>query len=141
MRLIGDYISYIKDIRRYSARTQAIYSDALKVFVEDCGAATDEELLKSLTPQIIRSHASQSVAAKSETLSGFHRQGDKKSAWAGRKHHREKVSTRVEAFLGHGTAGRGGGSQFDKGASGTFLARGDAGLYAQHHRETEKSLC
>ena len=56
MRLIGDYISYIKDIRRYSARTQAIYSDALKVFVEDCGAATDEELLKSLTPQIIRSH-------------------------------------------------------------------------------------
>ena len=41
MRLIGDYISYIKDIRRYSARTQAIYSDALKVFVEDCGAATD----------------------------------------------------------------------------------------------------
>ena len=56
MRLIGDYISYIKDIRRYSARTQAIYSDALKVFVEDCGAATDEELLKSLTPQVIRSH-------------------------------------------------------------------------------------
>lgn len=56
MRLIEDYISYIKDIRRYSARTQAIYSDALKVFVEDCGAATDEELLKSLTPQIIRSH-------------------------------------------------------------------------------------
>ena len=51
MRLIEDYISYIKDIRRYSARTQAIYSDALKVFVEDCGAATDEELLKSLTPQ------------------------------------------------------------------------------------------
>lgn len=56
MRLIEDYISYIKDIRRYSVRTQAIYSDALKVFVEDCGAATDEELLKSLTPQIIRSH-------------------------------------------------------------------------------------
>ncbi len=37
MRLIGDYISYIKDVRGPSARTQAIYSDALKVFVEDCG--------------------------------------------------------------------------------------------------------
>ena len=56
MGLIEDYLSYIKDIRRYSARTQAIYSDALRVFVEDCGAETDEELLESLTPQIIRSH-------------------------------------------------------------------------------------
>ena len=54
MRLIEDYISYIKDIRRYSSRTQAIYSDALRVFVEDSGAETDEALLKSLTPQIIR---------------------------------------------------------------------------------------
>lgn len=91
MRLIGDYISYIKDIRRYSARTQAIYSDALKVFVEDCGAATDEELLKSLTPQVIRSHevylldkredSPRTVKLHLSVLSGFCRYLMKEKSW------------------------------------------------------------
>lgn len=56
MGLIEDYLSYIKDIRRYSARTQAIYSDALEKFAEFCGAGSDESLLESLDRQTIRSY-------------------------------------------------------------------------------------
>jgi integrase/recombinase XerC len=56
MKLIEDYLSYIKNIRRYSARTQTIYSDALEDFARFCGADGDESLLDSLKPQIIRTY-------------------------------------------------------------------------------------
>lgn len=56
MGLIEEYISYIKDVRRYSARTQAIYSDALEEFAGFCGAADDDVLLESLDRQTIRSY-------------------------------------------------------------------------------------
>ncbi len=54
--LIEDYLSYIKDIRRYSVRTQTIYSDVLKEFVEFCGSRSDGGLLESLNHQTIRSY-------------------------------------------------------------------------------------
>ena len=56
MSLIEDFLSYIKDIRRYSVRTRTIYSDVLDGFAEFCGAGSDEALLESLRPQIIRSY-------------------------------------------------------------------------------------
>ncbi len=56
MSLIEDYLSYIKDIRRYSVRTQTIYSDVLKDFADFCGAESDEALLESLDHQVIRSY-------------------------------------------------------------------------------------
>ena len=54
--LIEDYLSYIKDIRRYSVRTQTIYSDVLKEFAEFCGSRSDGGLLGSLNHQTIRSY-------------------------------------------------------------------------------------
>jgi len=56
MGLIEGYISYIKDIRRYSARTQAIYSDALRDFADFSEAKTDGALLESLNRQAIRGY-------------------------------------------------------------------------------------
>lgn len=56
MGLIEDYLSYIRDIRRYSVRTRTIYSDVLDGFAEFCGAGSDETLLESLRPQVIRSY-------------------------------------------------------------------------------------
>ena len=50
MSLIEDFLSYIKDIRRYSVRTRTIYSDVLDGFAEFCGAGSDEALLESLRP-------------------------------------------------------------------------------------------
>lgn len=56
MSLVQAYISYITDVRRYSARTQAIYSDVLREFAEFCEAHTDEALLESLDRQTVRSY-------------------------------------------------------------------------------------
>ena len=56
MTLIEEYISYIGNIRRYSARTQTIYSDALEDFAEFCGAGSDDALLDALDRQVIRSY-------------------------------------------------------------------------------------
>jgi integrase/recombinase XerC len=56
MSLIEDYISYIRDVRRYSARTQTIYSDALTGYARFCDAGNDESLLESLNHQTIRSY-------------------------------------------------------------------------------------
>ena len=56
MGLIQDYISYITDIRRYSVRTQTIYSDVLAEFARFVGADSDETLLDFLNHQIIRSY-------------------------------------------------------------------------------------
>ena len=50
--LIGEYITYVKEVRRYSPRTCELYSDILKEFSEFC----DREILESLTPSMIRSY-------------------------------------------------------------------------------------
>lgn len=66
MGLIDSYLSYVRDVRRYSPRTVAIYGDVLDSFVRtvctDDGDRTEEGssvpgddlLLHSLTPSIIR---------------------------------------------------------------------------------------
>ena len=50
--LIDEYITYVKEARRYSPRTCELYSDILKEFSEFC----DREILESLTPSMIRSY-------------------------------------------------------------------------------------
>jgi len=59
--LTDDFINYIANVRRYSLRTRTIYSDVLKDFVEFIigdseEKYTDELLIKSLTPNMIRSY-------------------------------------------------------------------------------------
>lgn len=49
---IDEYITYVKEVRRYSPRTCELYSDILKEFSEFC----DREILESLTPSMIRSY-------------------------------------------------------------------------------------
>ena len=56
MNLIASYISYISDVRRYSDRTRAIYSDVLREFAGFAEADTDEALLETLDHQTIRSY-------------------------------------------------------------------------------------
>ena len=56
MGLIQDYISYITSVRRYSVRTQAIYSDVLAEFAGFAEADSDETLLESLNHQMIRGY-------------------------------------------------------------------------------------
>ncbi|MCI2107542.1 MAG: tyrosine-type recombinase/integrase [Bacteroidales bacterium] len=58
-----DYINYISSVRRYSERTQEIYSEVLKDFCEFLtasgfveGDSADEALVESLTPSVIRSY-------------------------------------------------------------------------------------
>ena len=58
-----DYINYISSVRRYSERTQEIYSEVLKDFCEFLtasgfveGDSADEALVESLTPSAIRSY-------------------------------------------------------------------------------------
>ncbi len=50
--LIDEYITYVKEVRRYSPRTCELYSDILKEFSEFC----DREILESLTPSMIMSY-------------------------------------------------------------------------------------
>ena len=50
MTMIDAFIQYIRDIRRYSPRTQAIYQDVLADFVQFC----DGEVVASLTPSMLR---------------------------------------------------------------------------------------
>lgn len=50
--LIDEYITYVKEVRRYSPRTCELYYDILKEFSEFC----DREILESLTPSMIRSY-------------------------------------------------------------------------------------
>ena len=59
--LTEDFINYIANVRRYSLRTKTIYSDVLKEFVEfiigdSDEKYTDELLISSLTPNMIRSY-------------------------------------------------------------------------------------
>ena len=59
MSLVERYISYVRDIRRYSERTVKIYEDVMLGFmkyVSEGSAINDEELLKSLNPSEIRGY-------------------------------------------------------------------------------------
>lgn len=53
---IQKFIAYISGVRRYSPRTQELYSDVLQEFVEYAGAATDSQLPESLVPTVLRSY-------------------------------------------------------------------------------------
>ena len=48
--MIDAYLAYIRDIRRYSPRTQAIYGDVLADFSQFC----EGEVVASLTPSMLR---------------------------------------------------------------------------------------
>ena len=48
--MIDAYLTYIRDIRRYSPRTQAIYGDVLADFSQFC----EGEVVASLTPSMLR---------------------------------------------------------------------------------------
>ena len=48
--MIDAYLTYIRDIRRYSPRTQAIYGDVLADFSRFC----EGEVVASLTPSMLR---------------------------------------------------------------------------------------
>lgn len=53
---IQRYLSYISNVRRFSPRTQRIYSDVLQEFSLFAEAATEDALLAALVPQVIRSY-------------------------------------------------------------------------------------
>ena len=48
--MVDAYITYIRDIRRYSPRTQEIYRDVLEDFSRFC----EGEVVASLTPSMLR---------------------------------------------------------------------------------------
>lgn len=64
MTLTERYIEYISHVRRYSARTQDIYSDVLRSFTEfafslgteEEAGISDKELKEALTPEMIRGY-------------------------------------------------------------------------------------
>ena len=55
--MIDSFIAYIRDIRRYSPRTQAIYREVLEEFSGFC----DGELVESLTPGMIRRYEAELI--------------------------------------------------------------------------------
>ena len=56
MKITGQYIEYIKSVRRYSQRTVLIYEAVIEGFADFCKAHSDKELLTCLTPSMIRSY-------------------------------------------------------------------------------------
>ncbi len=83
MTIIEKYISYIRDIRRYSPRTVEIYGGALKKYVRViCGSdeVDDDELVAALNPSEIRQYevellengiSARTVGLHLSALSGF----------------------------------------------------------------------
>ena len=84
MNLIEKYISYIRDIRRYSGRTVQLYEDAIRNFckaVLESDQPSDSDLVASLNFSQIRSHmvclmdeqhlAPKTVSLHMSALSGF----------------------------------------------------------------------
>ena len=76
MDIIDKYISYVRDVRRYSERTVSIYSDVLDDFVRVThGGAdvSDGQLLASLNPSEIRSYEVNMLdSGKSPRTVGLH---------------------------------------------------------------------
>ena len=60
MDIVSKYISYVKTIRRYSQRTVEIYESVLRDFIpfacDGDADPSDEHILESLIPSIIRSY-------------------------------------------------------------------------------------
>ena len=56
MSVIEGYIAYIGSVRRYSDRTKTLYSEVLERFRGFTQAASDEDLIASLKPSLIRSY-------------------------------------------------------------------------------------
>ena len=60
MKLIERYLEYVRNVKRYSERTFAIYRDVLKSYVtfisKDAKEADDSELLESLNRSEIRQY-------------------------------------------------------------------------------------
>ena len=60
LQITDGYISYIRDVRRYSERTVSIYSDVLKKYVEHVSKGStifdDKDLVESLNVSEIRSY-------------------------------------------------------------------------------------
>ena len=59
MDIFNKYISYVRDVRRYSERTVSIYTDVISNYVRVIHGGTDvtdDELLESLNPSEIRSY-------------------------------------------------------------------------------------
>jgi len=55
--MIDKYIAYIRDVRRYSPRTQALYTDALQDFASFClSEQGGESILENLIPSRIREY-------------------------------------------------------------------------------------
>lgn len=54
MNLIGQYIDYIRTVRRYSDRTVAIYESVLTDFSILCGVSTDKDLIQALNCSDLR---------------------------------------------------------------------------------------
>ena len=55
--LTDKYIAYLRDVRRYSPRTQALYADALQDFASFCHSERSEEsILADLIPSRIREY-------------------------------------------------------------------------------------
>ncbi len=83
MTIIEKYISYIRDIRRYSPRTVDIYGRALENYVHvihEADEISDEELIASLNPSEIRQYevtllergiSARTVGLHLSALSGF----------------------------------------------------------------------
>jgi len=66
MGFIEQYLSYITSVRRYSQRTQAVYSDVLEEFCAYAEATSDEEILDALKPSVIRSYEVHLLDARKE---------------------------------------------------------------------------
>ena len=81
MNLINQYIDYVRNVRRYSARTVEIYTGVVMDFASACGAENDEDLITALNVSEIRSYevglidrrkmSAKSVNQHLSALSGF----------------------------------------------------------------------
>mgnify|MGYP002855040750 CR=1 FL=1 len=60
--LVDEYITYVKEVRRYSPRTCELYSGILKEFAAFC----ERDVLDSLTPSMIRSYEVHLLDTKKE---------------------------------------------------------------------------
>ena len=54
--MIEDYIAYIRDVRRYSPRTQVLYQDALESFRSFVAGAPQDDITSDLIPSRIREY-------------------------------------------------------------------------------------
>ena len=106
-----DFMTYIATFRRYSTRTQEIYSEILKEFTDYCGADSDRSILESLVPSVVRSYEvhlmeerkldPRTVNLHLSVLSGFCRFLMKSGALKVnpvRSVHRPKVEKRLPVF-------------------------------------------